>query len=566
MEILMNIVDLHVHSDKSDGSLTPSELVQYAIQKGLSALALTDHDTTDGIDEALEAAKGTSLEVIPGIEFSTEYEGRDIHILGLYIDYHAPVFKAHIQSFVDSRIERNRKMCKKLQEAGIDITYEKLLAEFPGGVITRSHYARYLLSHGYISSLPEAFERYIGDRCACYVPREKVTPVQAVQLILQAGGVPILAHPVLYHMSDRKLEALVASLKEAGLLGIEAVYCTYTAAEERRMRALAGKYDLLISGGSDFHGAAKPKLDLATGYGRLFIPEELLINIKKVYNRNTKIFFTDLDGTLLNDAKEIMPNTRAALDYIAGQGHKLVLISGRPIGSVLQVKETLHLDYPGMYIIGYNGGCVYDCEHERLLLEQRVSFEDAAHILEVADECGIYCHSYSDTHIVSRVHGRELDFYRRTVHLPFQLTDDIVGALEKPPYKLLAICLDNLPADALTVSHGAPAPKMAAFYEALRPWADGRIQMIYSNAQYLELFPYASGKGTAMTFLCGYLGVSIENTLSAGDAENDISMLQAAGTGVAMKNAADFVKAAADIVTAEDNNHDGLAEILMKFF
>ena len=167
--VLMNIVDLHVHSTKSDGALTPTELVNYAIEKRLSAFALTDHDTTEGIDEALTAAtkhnealekgkiQGLPLEVIPGIEFSTEYMGRDIHILGLYIDYNSPAFKKKIQEFVDSRILRNQKMCASLASDGIDITYEKLLEENPDAVITRSHYAKYLLNHGYTTSMKEAF-------------------------------------------------------------------------------------------------------------------------------------------------------------------------------------------------------------------------------------------------------------------------------------------------------------------------------------------------------------------------------------------------------------------------
>jgi len=300
----MNIVDLHVHSNKSDGSLSPARLVRLAAEKGLSAFALTDHDTTDGIAEALAAAAeynreledGTllplssgraplPLEVIPGIEFSTEYEGKDIHIVGLYIDYEAPFFKKQIQNFVDSRINRNRKMCANLSEAGIDISYEKLLSAFPGSVITRGHYSRYLLEHGYVKSMPEAFDRYLGDHTKYFVPREKVTPLQAVELILRAEGIPILAHPVLYHMSDARLDSLVRQLKEAGLLGLEAVYSTYSTAEERQMRTLAAKYDLCISGGSDFHGANKPNLELATGYGKLFIPEDILTGLKKKAGR-----------------------------------------------------------------------------------------------------------------------------------------------------------------------------------------------------------------------------------------------------------------------------------------
>ena len=281
------MIDLHVHSYKSDGTLTPSELVAYAVKKGLTAFALTDHDTTDGLKEALETAtafakQGKQIEVIPGIEFSTEYEGKDIHIVGLYIDYKMPVFQQNLQEFVDSRINRNKKMCDKLrEEGGIDITYEKLIAENPDAVITRSHYAQYLYHHGYIKSLPEAFERYIGDHCKYFIPREKVTPVQAVQLILEAGGIPILAHPILYHMSEPKLKKLTLELKEAGLVGIEAIYSTYNSREERQIRALAKECDLCISGGSDFHGNAKPGLDLGTGYGRLYIPEEILDNLNK---------------------------------------------------------------------------------------------------------------------------------------------------------------------------------------------------------------------------------------------------------------------------------------------
>ena len=278
----MKIVDLHVHSNKSDGTCSPSELVDLAIQKGLSAFALTDHDTTAGLDEAIEYAKGRDIEVVPGIEFSTEYQGRDIHVLGLAIDYKAPVFADRLQAFVDSRIGRNRKMCRNLTEAGIDISYEKLMAAYPGAVITRAHYARYLLDHGYVKSLPEAFERYVGDHCPYFVPREKVTPVQAVQLSRQAKGIPVLAHPTLYHMGKDALQKLVSSLTEAGLVGLEAVYSTYSAGEEREMRQLALRNGLLISGGSDFHGSNKPGLELATGYhGKLVIPYDIWERLKE---------------------------------------------------------------------------------------------------------------------------------------------------------------------------------------------------------------------------------------------------------------------------------------------
>lgn len=286
------MIDLHVHSNKSDGSLSPTQLVELAVKKKLSAFALTDHDTTDGIQEAKEAASkynaslahnpghGIELEVIPGIEFSTEYQGRDIHVLGLFIEYDSPVFKEKIQAFVDSRTLRNQKMCRSLASEGIDITYEKLLAEYPCAVITRSHYARYLYEHGYVKSLREAFDRYIGDHAKHYIPREKITPVQAVKLIKEVNGLAVLAHPILYRMPKEALDDLVAHLKECGLDGIEAVYSTYSPAEEQQIRQLAKKYDLLISGGSDFHGKHKPGLEMATGYGNLAVSEEILLKLK----------------------------------------------------------------------------------------------------------------------------------------------------------------------------------------------------------------------------------------------------------------------------------------------
>ncbi|MCQ2521502.1 MAG: PHP domain-containing protein [Lachnospiraceae bacterium] len=280
----MRPIDLHAHTICSDGSLTPTELVNLGIQKGLAALAITDHDSVAGIEEAMQAANGKDIEIIPGVELSTEYEGQDIHIVGLYINYREASFVNHLQKFIESRDLRNEKMCKRLQEEGIDITYDALLSMYPGCVITRSHYAGYLYEKGYIKSRVEAFERYIGDHAKCYVPREKITPAEGVSLILNAGGIPVLAHPILYHMSDNRLDTLVKTLKESGLVGIEAVYSTYKPADERDIKRLAIKYDLALSGGSDFHGDAKPGLELGTGYGHLFVPEDFLPVLKEKRN------------------------------------------------------------------------------------------------------------------------------------------------------------------------------------------------------------------------------------------------------------------------------------------
>lgn len=299
-------IDLHVHSTCSDGTMTPTELVDYAIKKELAAFALTDHDTVDGLDEAIQYAENlrdlqscgqetdchsgetakacpaTQVpEVIPGIELSTKYHGRDIHVLGLYIDYKNEDFQSKLLEFVDSRTVRNRKMCALLQQAGIPVTYEELQAAYPDSVITRAHFGRYLLENGYVKSRQEAFDRYVGDRASCYVPREKITSAQAVDLILLSGGIPVLAHPILYHMSEERLDILIAELKEAGLMGIETIYSTYTVADERLIRGLAAKHGLLLSGGSDFHGANKPSIDLGVGRGKLFVPQNLLWEMKK---------------------------------------------------------------------------------------------------------------------------------------------------------------------------------------------------------------------------------------------------------------------------------------------
>ncbi len=275
------MVDLHTHTTASDGTFSPAELVAYAVEKGLSALAVTDHDTIGGLKEALKASEGTSLELIPGIEFSTEYKGKDIHIVGLNIDFENPCFVEKLKRFTDSRDIRNEKMCKLLTEKGLPVTMEQLKKRFPDSVITRAHFARFLLEQGYISQLETAFNKYIGDNGPCYVPREKVNPVQSIRLILEAKGIPVLAHPILYKLPVKELEELVAYLAKHGLIGIEAIYSTYNRADEAVIRQLAKKYHLTISGGSDFHGKNKPYIDLGVGRGNLKVPDEVWNNLKQ---------------------------------------------------------------------------------------------------------------------------------------------------------------------------------------------------------------------------------------------------------------------------------------------
>lgn len=282
------IIDLHVHSTESDGTYTPRQLVLAAKKAGLSAFALTDHDTTAGVKKAADIAAEYDIELISGIELSTQYElpttkkqSREIHIVGLFIDPSNPTLLEKTAEFRANRDSRNEKIVTALQKEGFAITMEQLLAENPNSVITRANIARYLYTHGMIKSVQEAFDKYIGDGCKCYVGRFKITPMEAVTLIHTAGGIAILAHPLLYHLSTETLRHLIDDLKAVGLDGIEAIYSTYTTGEEQFVKRLAREYQLLVSGGSDFHGENKPMLQLGTGRGHLYVPYELLDEMKK---------------------------------------------------------------------------------------------------------------------------------------------------------------------------------------------------------------------------------------------------------------------------------------------
>lgn len=273
-------IDLHVHSTCSDGTCTPTELVALAKEAGLAAIALTDHDSISGISEAILAAKDTGLEIVPGVELSCDFCGSEVHMLGLYIHPDDPVLSAKLEEFKRIRESRNERMVELLAAEGLDITYEKLLADNPDSVITRGNIAGYLVEHGCVKDRATVFAKYLGDDCRCFVPRPKISPEEAIALIHQAGGLAFLAHPLLYHMNLEALRELLTGLKAHGLNGLEAVYSTYQPGDERNMKVLAAELNLLISGGSDFHGSNKPHIRLGTGMGRLYVPYEILAAIQ----------------------------------------------------------------------------------------------------------------------------------------------------------------------------------------------------------------------------------------------------------------------------------------------
>lgn len=282
----MEYIDLHVHSNASDGTFSPTEVVQLAVAGNIRAIALTDHDTLAGIPEAQKAAgaeqaKGYAIQIIAGTEISVSYRQRDIHILGLFVNPENESLNQALQDAKQNRERRNDRMAERLQAAGIDITVGKMRSTEGDAVLTRAHFAKYMVANGYVKTIQDAFNKYLNSDSPYYVAREYLDPGEAISLIHSAGGLAILAHPLLYKYSLDEVEQLVSYLAGLELDGIEAIYTANIGFDEGRMRHLANKYNLVISGGSDFHGANKPDISLGTGRGNLKIPYTVLTDLEK---------------------------------------------------------------------------------------------------------------------------------------------------------------------------------------------------------------------------------------------------------------------------------------------
>ena len=274
-------IDLHTHSTASDGTLTPLDLVRYASVKRLSAIALSDHDCVDGLDEAIEEGVRIGVEVIPSLEVSADYATGTMHILGFFVDRRQMEFRSRLKKLQDARNERNPKIVENLRAEGLEITMEDVVAASGGGLVGRPHFAKVLINKGYVSSMPEAFDRYLKKGAPGYVEKFRFSPEDTMNMIHGAGGVAVLAHPfTLFKSSPNKpsevLEALLPTLTKAGLDGMEVLYSTYTDSQTRYYRKLADKFNLLPSGGSDYHGTHKPDIDLGVGLGRLRIPYDFI--------------------------------------------------------------------------------------------------------------------------------------------------------------------------------------------------------------------------------------------------------------------------------------------------
>ena len=262
--------DLHLHTTASDGMLSPQELVQKASHVGLDVIAITDHDTVGGIPPALEEAKSfPELLVVPGVEINTDTPQGEVHILGYSVDYRDPEFNRALEKLRNSRYERGRKMVAKLADLGVNIDWERVLELSGGGAIGRPHIAQVMLERGYISALGEAFTKYIGHNGPAHVKREKLTPLEAVGFILKASGLPVLAHPA----NIANLESFASELKSAGMVGIEVYYANYNQSTIARLQALANKYNLIATGGSDYHGA---ELSVGAYIGSVNMPADTI--------------------------------------------------------------------------------------------------------------------------------------------------------------------------------------------------------------------------------------------------------------------------------------------------
>jgi len=241
-------VDLHLHSTASDGVCTPSELVRICRQAGLRYISLADHDTTDGVQEALDAAQGTELTMIPAVEMSTEHQGtHELHILGYHIDHQFPALQQRLAQLRRSRVERAQAILDLLSAQGRPLSWERVAALADEGSLGRPHIAQAMVEADYVDSVEAAFRDYLRRGGTAYVPRAKLLPEEAIELILQAGGVPVLAHPT--HVIEH-----IPALVRAGLLGIEAYYTGYPEAEVSYLARLAEKHGLVVTGGTDYHG------------------------------------------------------------------------------------------------------------------------------------------------------------------------------------------------------------------------------------------------------------------------------------------------------------------------
>lgn len=274
------MIDLHTHSVYSDGTNLPTELVAMAEERGLSALALTDHDTVGGIPELLSAAENSPVEAVAGIELSAECESGTMHILGYFIDHASTALLEKLEKVREGREQRNAEILKKLNKLGYVLLWSDVEKHAGKDVVGRPHFAAALVERGHVKSKKAAFDRLLAKGRPGYADRYRYTAKECIELIRKASGIPVLAHPATINLPDEQLLALVRELKDSGLGGIETYYAENRPDNMRRFSGWADELGLIRTGGTDFHGKNSPDLKLGTGFGQLHVPDEVLEQLK----------------------------------------------------------------------------------------------------------------------------------------------------------------------------------------------------------------------------------------------------------------------------------------------
>lgn len=271
--------DLHTHSTFSDGTDTPVQLISKAVAAGLKAIALTDHNTIDGLDKLIDSANEFDIDVLPGVEFSTEYAGHELHILALGIEKNQySRVSRHLAKAAAAKEESNRKIIRNLQKNNFNVNYRELEEFAPQKNINRAVIAQYLVSKGIICSIEEGFKTILSKSAGYYIPPERPSSIDTVKFINSIGALPVLAHPLL-DLTLEELELFLPAAKKVGLYGIESYYSLFTAEQQKTLSLIAHKYGLLVSGGSDYHGDVKPHISIGSGTGFLFVPLSVYLKL-----------------------------------------------------------------------------------------------------------------------------------------------------------------------------------------------------------------------------------------------------------------------------------------------
>ena len=283
----MNQIDLHIHTTASDGALAPARLVERAARLAVKVIAVTDYDSTEGVAEAIAAGRVHDVEVIPGVEINTDVPGTEVHVLGYFVDHTDPILRGELARLREGRVGRARRMAEKLTEMGAPVRFERILEIAGEGAVGRPHVAQALLEAGHVRAFDEAFEKYIGRNSPAYIERLKFTPAQACALIRQAGGLPVLAHPVFFDRSGAikspfDLDAMLPELMQAGLRGLETYYPRYDAVTIEYLQAVARRHGLLQTGGTDFHGIRPNEADV----GGIYVPMKVVRRLREAAQRH----------------------------------------------------------------------------------------------------------------------------------------------------------------------------------------------------------------------------------------------------------------------------------------